>query len=87
MDRVVSYDYPIDNNEEMNMGNFRIEDMQFDEAEVGTLTNREGTKIITLDFDPYDDDGVNIMHYTPDQARKLAAYLMEAAHRADKGIL
>lgn len=84
MDRVVSYDYPIDNNEEMKMGNFRIEDMQFDEAEVGSLTNREGTKIITIDFDPYDDGGVSIMHYTPDQARKLAAALILAAHEAEK---
>lgn len=65
------------------MGNFRIEDMQFDEAEVGSLTNREGTKIITLDFAPY-EEGVTIMHYTPDQARKLAAALILAADEAEK---
>ena|SRR5699024_3448185 len=34
MDRVVSYDYPIDNNEEMNMENVRIEYVTGDESEL-----------------------------------------------------
>lgn len=88
MDRVVSYDYPIDNKEEMKMEQVRVKDTHFDEAEIGTYTDREGVTVVTLDFDPdyNQDECVSMMQYTPDQARQLAAYLMEAANLADKGI-
>lgn len=44
--------------------------------------------LVSLDLDPnemaYTDKS---MLYTPDQARQLACYLMEAAHRAEMGVL
>jgi hypothetical protein len=85
MDRVVGYDYPIDNKEEMKMEVIRLKDITGDEAEVSLLTNRTGTvkTVITLDVDPY-DDGITIMHYTPGDARKLAAALIIAAEEAEK---
>jgi hypothetical protein len=85
MDRVVGYDYPIDNNEEMKMEVIRLKDITGDEVEVSVLTNRTGTvrTVITLDLDPH-DDGVTIMHYTPDDARKLAAALILVADEAEK---
>lgn len=44
--------------------------------------------LVSLDFDPNDMTYTDkSMLYTPEQARQLAALLMEAAHRADKGIL
>lgn len=43
---------------------------------------------VSLDFNPNDyRDPNTFMMYTPDQARQLAAYLIEAANRADKGYL
>lgn len=43
---------------------------------------------VSLDFNPNDYcDPNTFMLYTPEQARQLASRLMEAAHRADKGIL
>ena len=66
----------------------RIEDVVGDAAEVSVLFNRTGVvkSVVSIDFDT-DDQGVTMMHYTPDQARQLAVYLMEAAHRAEKGVL
>lgn len=44
--------------------------------------------LISLDFDPNEMTHTDkSMLYTPDQARQLAVYLMEAAHRAEKGVL
>lgn len=84
MDRVVGYDYPIDNNEEMKMGNFRIEDVHFDEAEVGITKSSRGD-VVYLDFNPDDyGDGQMLMHYSPDKARKLAAALILAADEVGK---
>ena len=85
MDRVVGYDYPIQNNEEMKMEVIRLKDITGDEAEVSVLTNRTGTirTVVTLDFDPFDDNGISMMHYTPGDARKLAAALILAADEAE----
>ena len=84
MDRIVSYDYPIDNKEEMKMGNVRIEDVHFDQSEVGVNSTVRGT-VVYLDFDP---DGYRdcqtLMQYSPDQARKLAAALILAADEVEK---
>lgn len=44
--------------------------------------------LVSLDFDPSEMEYTDkSMLYTPDQARQLAAYLMEAAHRAERGVL
>lgn len=87
MDRVVGYDYPIDNKEEMKMENVRIEDVTGDESEVCVISSRTGDvkTIVSLDFDP-DDYGecISMMHYTPGDARKLAAALIMAADEAEK---
>lgn len=61
------------------MEQIRVEDTHFDEAVVGVLTN-----IVVLDLDPYGQELVSIMHYTPEQARKLAAALTLAAEEAEK---
>lgn len=43
---------------------------------------------VCVDFNPEEYvDASSYMVYTPDQARQLAVYLMEAAHRAEKGVL
>lgn len=84
MDRVVGYDYPIDNNEEMKMENVLIEDVHFDQSEVRVSKTVRGT-IVSLDFDPhYYRDGQTLMQYSPEQARKLAAALILAADEAEK---
>lgn len=84
MDRVVSYDHPIYNKEEMKMKNVRIEDVHFDQAEVA-ITKRDWDTVVSIDFDPDDyRDGQTLMQYSPDQARKLAAALMMAAEEAEK---
>lgn len=88
MERVVGYDYPIDNSEEMKMEQIRVEDIVGNEAEVGVLGNRTGEvkTVVTLDFDPYDyhhHDGMCLMNYTPEAARKLAAALILAADEAE----
>lgn len=84
MDRVVCYDYPIDNKEEMKMENVRIEDIHFDQSEVSVNSTVRGT-VVSLDFDP---DGYadcqTLMQYSPDQARKLASALILAADEAEK---
>lgn len=63
----------------------RIEDVVGDAAEVSVLTNRTGVvkAVVSIDFDP-DDFDVSMMHYTPDDARKLAAALILAADEAEK---
>ena len=63
----------------------RIEDVVGDEAEVSVLINRTGVvkAVVSIDFDP-DDCDVSMMHYTPDDARKLAAALILAADEAEK---
>lgn len=69
------------------MEQIRVEDITGDEAEVGVLGNRTGEvkTVVTLDFDPdYECDCIDMMHYTPDQARKLAAALILAAEEAEK---
>lgn len=68
-----------------------IKDYHGEEAEVKVrkfeLSNSD-LHLVSLDFDPnemtYTDKS---MLYTPEQARQLAVLLMEAAYRADKGIL
>lgn len=84
MDLVVGYDYPIDNNEEMKMENIRIEDAHFYQAEVGITKIVQGD-VVYLDFNPDDyGDGQVQMHYSPDQARNLAAALILAADEVEK---
>ncbi|QDJ97944.1 hypothetical protein OAJGMMKP_00059 [Escherichia phage vB_EcoS-12397IV] len=84
MDRVVSYDYPIENKEEMNMEAVRVEDQCFDQAEVSIGSGAQGT-FVYLDFDPDDNgDSQAIMRYSSDQARKLAAALILAADEAER---
>lgn len=63
----------------------RIEDVAGDAAEVSVLLNRTGVvkAVVSIDFDT-DDQGVTMMHYTPEQARKLAAALILAAEEAEK---
>ena len=63
----------------------RIEDVLGDAAEVSVLINRTGVvnAVVSIDFDPYYCD-VSMMHYTPDDARKLAAALILAADEAEK---
>lgn len=63
----------------------RIEDVAGDAAEVSVLTNRTGVvkSVVSIDFDT-DDHGVTMMHYTPEQARKLAAAVILAAEEAEK---
>lgn len=67
------------------MKNVRIEDVVGDAAEVSVLTNRTGVvkSVVSIDFDT-DYQGVTMMHYTPDGARKLAAALILAADEAEK---
>ncbi|QXV76198.1 hypothetical protein bas01_0067 [Escherichia phage AugustePiccard] len=84
MDRVVSYDYFIDNKEEMKMKNVIIEDIHFDQAEVGIAKSVRGN-VVYLNFDPDNyGDGQTLMQYSPEQARKLAAALIMAADEAEK---
>lgn len=62
----------------------RIEDVVGDAAEVSVLLNRTGVvkAVVSIDFDT-DDQGVTMMHYTPEQARKLAAALILSAEEAE----
>lgn len=62
----------------------RIEDVVGDAAEVSVLINRTGVvkAVVSIDFDT-DDQGVTMMHYTPEQARKLAAAIILAAEEAE----
>lgn len=84
MDRVVSYDYPIDNKEEMKMEGVRIEDVNGDYADVEVVISGDD-KFVSLDFDPLVEIyPITMMHYTPGEARKLAAALIKAAEEAEK---
>ena len=72
----------------------RISDDYNEQAEVQACkildgTTEKGYRLkVSLDFNPNDySDPNTFMMYTPDQARQLAAYLIEAANRADKGYL
>lgn len=72
----------------------RISDYYNEQSEVQVskiqddTTEKGYTLKVSLDFNPNDYmDPNTFMVYTPDQARKLAEYLIEAANRADKGVL
>lgn len=72
----------------------RISDDYNEQAEVQVSkiqddTTEKGYRLkVSLDFNPNDYcDPNTFMMYTPDQARQLAEYLIEAANRADKGVL
>lgn len=83
MDRVVGYDYPIDNKEEMNMKQIRVEDFAGDSTEVSTSVYYDD--IVTIDLDPDDQWGcARMSHYTQDKARKLTSALILAAEEAEK---
>lgn len=64
-----------------------IEEITGDELEIKVFTRKYADKtfndVIILDVDS-DEEGVNMMRYTPEQARKLAAALIIAAEDADK---
>lgn len=68
-----------------------IKDYHGEEAEVKVRKfeiSDSDLHLVSLDFDPNDMTYTDkSMLYTPDQARQLAAYLIEAANRADKGYL
>lgn len=91
MDRVVGYDYPIDNKEEIKMEIIVIRDLYFDElaVDVRQANSNERTavgnaKVIQVDFDWRNDgDYPSAMRYSPEQARKLAAALIKAAEAAE----
>ena len=68
-----------------------IKDYHGDETEVKVRKfefSDSDLHLVSLDLEPseimYTD---KYMLYTPDQARQLAAHLVEAVNRADKGIL
>ncbi|MCF0178615.1 MAG: hypothetical protein HUJ97_00010 [Bacteroidales bacterium] len=65
------------------MKNVRIDDVKFDQAEVGTAKTIRGD-IVYLDFDPDNyTESQTLMQYSPEQARKLAAALILAADEAE----
>lgn len=68
-----------------------IKDYHGEEAEVKVRKfefSDSDLHLVSLDFDPNEMEYTDkSMLYTPDQARQLAEYLMEADNRADKGIL
>ncbi|HBA6424248.1 TPA: hypothetical protein J2F85_003419 [Escherichia coli] len=67
-----------------------IKDYHGEEAEVKVIKiefSDSDLHLVNIDFNPDDESYPSTyMLYTPDQARQLAVYLMEAANRADKGI-
>lgn len=70
------------------METVRIDDVHFDQAEVSVTMGTARGHVVNLNFDPDEyGDFQTLMQYTPDQARQLAVYLIEAAHRAEKGVL
>lgn len=76
----------------MSTTKFRISDDYGDPAEISVKkTTVDGVDALKvgLNFMPkeYHEDIISCMVYTPEQARHLAARLMEAAERADKGVL
>ena len=75
----------------MGITKVRISDDYNEQAEIlvhEVHNNDRVTLKVKVDFNPDDESYPSTyMLYTPYQARQLAAYLMEAAHRADKGIV
>ncbi|WKV16888.1 hypothetical protein [Escherichia phage PH1062] len=69
----------------------RIADDYNEQAEIEAVkihSNDRVTFKVRLDFNPHEESYPSTyMLYTPDQARQLACHLMEAAHRAEKGVL
>lgn len=69
----------------------RIADDYNEQAEIEAVkihSNDRVTFKVRLDFNPHEESYPSTyMLYTPDQARQLSVYLMEAAHRAEKGVL
>lgn len=94
MDRVVGYDYHIDNKEEIDMSAIIVKDLYFDEVEVSTASasgieidngHREGG-IVQLHIEPngFISEAPDILRYSPAQARELAAALILAADEAER---
>lgn len=82
---VVSYDYPINNEEEMIMETVLIDDIHFDQAKVSVSIKNFRGNVVNLDFDPDNyGDGQTLMQHSPDAARKLAAALILVAEEAEK---
>lgn len=75
----------------MSVTKVRVSDDYNEQAEIlvhEVHNNDRVTLKVKLDFNPDDECYPSTyMLYTPEQARQLAARLIEAAHRADKGIL
>lgn len=66
------------------MESVRFEDVNGDYADVEVIISGDD-KFVSLDFDPLVETyPVTMMHYTPDEARKLAAALILAAEEAEK---
>ena len=71
------------------MRDIRVNSSWNQETEISVIKVPFGKmrKCLHLDLAPDSQaDGAG-MTYTPDQARQLACHLMEAAHRAEKGVL
>lgn len=75
----------------MVINKVRISDDYNEQADILVYkvhNNDSVTLKVKVDFNPDDESYPSTyMLYTPDQARQLAAYLMEAANRADKVIV
>lgn len=75
----------------MVINKVRISDDYNEQAEVLVYkihNNDRVTLKVKVDFNPDDESYPSTyMLYTPDQARQLAAHLIEAANRADKGVV
>ncbi len=69
----------------------RIADDYNEQAEIEAVKIHNNDRVtfkVRLDFNPHDESyPSSYMLYTPDQARQLACHLMEAARRAEKGVL
>lgn len=69
----------------------RIADDYNEQAEIEAVKIQHNDSVtfkVRLDFNPHEESYQSTyMLYTPDQARQLACHLMEAAHRAEKGVL
>lgn len=69
----------------------RIADDYNEQAEIEAVKIHSNDKVtfkVRLDFNPHEESyPSSYMLYTPDQARQLACHLMEAAHRAENGVL
>ena len=66
------------------METVRIDDVNFDQAEVSVTMRTVRGNVVNLDFDPEGyADCQTLMQYSPDEARKLAAALILAAEEAE----